>query len=433
MPRDFAPHPDKHAAVVASSSMRAEPANDARQGQALGRRLRALRHNAGMTLREVGETVGVTTAQVSKYERGDCAVPEQRLPALAETLGVSLSALGDGAAAEAASRQDTNSFTLEAASLLSRISPPSRRMALVQLMHALAEQSETQAMAAISAVAAPRRTADVEPDEARLVSMLREAILQPNTGLSLRYQPIVAAADGQLTGFEALLRWTTPDGVAIAPDRAFRLAAAHELEEALEFWVLQEAIMQSASWMKAQPGLTLSINVAGALLANTLGTGMVRALLRTTGVPAERLCIEVVETTLLDAASRSSLRALKDLGLKLAIDDFGTGQSSLARLLDLDVDVVKLDRSFFMGRSTTHAGHLEFLQAVVSMAHARRAIVVAEGIAEPADAAMARRAGCDSLQGFWFAQPLSAQATQEIAVAREKPWAVGEATQDPVL
>jgi EAL domain-containing protein (putative c-di-GMP-specific phosphodiesterase class I) len=310
----------------------------------------------------------------------------------------------------------------EAASLFGRIEPPSRRRALLQLMQALAEQdAASSGLAEDQALLLPPPPR-VRQDDQALSEELRQAILEPGTGLSLRYQPMVDARDGRLLGFEALLRWTTPNGLVIPPERVFAIATAHGLEEALEFWVLQEALMRSANWLLQQPGLTLSVNVAGALLANTLGLAMIRALLRSTGIPPASLCLEVTETMLLDEASRTNLSAIKALGLKVAIDDFGTGQSSLARLLDLDVDVVKLDRSFFVGRDGGREGDLSFLRAIVRMAHSRNATVVAEGIARSQDEALARRAGCDACQGFWYAQALSAEGTADMARETRQPW-----------
>ena len=148
-----------------------------------------------------------------------------------------------------------------------------------------------------------------------------------------------------------------------------------------------------------------------------------RDLLRANGVNASNFCIEVPETTLLDQRATNNLAALRRLGLQRAIDDFGTGQSALTRLMDLEVDVVKLDRAFFMGREQGPQ-QLSFLTAIVDRAKARGSRVVAEGVATRQDAQLARKIGCAACQGFWFAGPLSASAAGGLArlSATELPW-----------
>lgn len=319
--------------------------------------------------------------------------------------------------------------------LLGSIQRPAVREALLALLQTLAQQAQP-ALAkpeplpppaprrpVLAEAQAPVAAPPPESDPADLADQLQAALLARRSGLTLRYQPVVSAQNGALTGFEALLRWTTPAGQEVPPLRVVAVAEAANLSETLDFWVLQEAVTAARPWVAANPALTVAINVTSALLTSPLAVNAVRALLRASGVAPGNLCIEVTETTLLDLRATENLAALRKLGLQLAIDDFGVGQSALARLMELDVDVVKLDRAFFSGREPG-AQQVAFLASMVAMAKARGSRVVAEGIASREDAQLAQKIGCAACQGFWFAGPLSAGATGSIAGAgvNDLPW-----------
>ncbi len=271
---------------------------------------------------------------------------------------------------------------------------------------------------------APQGTADVD-----LAEQLQAALLAQQSGLTLNYQPVVDATSGAILGFEALLRWTTPDGQQVPPLQVVDLAARANLLATLDFWVMQQAVSQARPWLSANPRLVIAINVTAALLSSPLAVSAVRALLRAHGVSAANFCIEVPETTLLDERATKNLAALRRLGLQLAIDDFGIGQSALTRLMELDVDVVKLDRAFFRAQNPGPKQR-SFLGAIVDMAKARGSRVVAEGVATSQDAVLAREIGCAACQGFWFAGPLSAGAAAVLARSStaELPW---QAQQTP--
>ncbi len=319
--------------------------------------------------------------------------------------------------------------------LLEDVRSPAVRDAILHLLRALSGRplpSPDLAPLPRSSQAAPQAALEVPPlaapvlpscPAADLSEQLHAALLARQSGLALHYQPVVDATNGALLGFEALLRWTTPDGNQVPPLQILELAARANLLETLDFWVTQQAVSQARPWLQANPRLIIAINVTAALLSSPLAVSAVRALLRANGVNAANICIEVPETTLLDQRATNNLAALRRLGLQLAIDDFGTGQSALTRLMDLDVDVVKLDRAFFMGRAPG-AQQASFLGAIVDMAKARGSRVVAEGVATQEDALLARRIGCAGCQGFWFAGALSASAAGGLAKASmaDLPW-----------
>ena len=420
------------------------PSETALSTDQLGNRLRNARREAQLTLREVGEELGVTAGQVSKYETGRDNVPLPRLTRLAGMLGVPVESLllPPGRGSVPFEPVDLEAGAAELARLLRTIQRPAVKEAVLRLLETLAEQEpsgaahppglrEAQAPLAPPPLAAPPRASPAAapaPALNGLANQLREAMLTRGSGLTLRYQPVVHAETAALVGFEALLRWTTPDGVEVPPLRAVALAEQSGLAETLDFWVLQEAAQRTAQWAAKQPNLVVAINVTSALLTSTLAVSAVRALLRAHGLRPGNLCIEVTETVLLDQQATSNLKALRKLGLKLAIDDFGTGQSALTRLMDLDVDVVKLDRGFFAGRQRGRQ-EVSFLEAMVRMAHARGARVVAEGIACREDAALALRVGCDACQGFWYAEAISTASAASMVGTRvaDLPWRAADA------
>ena len=117
----------------------------------------------------------------------------------------------------------------------------------------------------------------------------------------------------------------------------------------------------------------------------------------------------------MDGPTTDNLLALRDLGLRLAIDDFGTGRSNLARLLELKVDAVKLDRSFFAGRPSD-GNDIEFLKSVVRMSQQRGSVVIAEGVASGFDAELAQLIGCNAIQGFWVSEVLNVEAARRLVI-----------------
>jgi len=328
----------------------------------------------------------------------------------------------------------------EIAQLLQDLRSPAVRDAILNLLRTLSDRplpmpdpappviakiAEPAALAATAVGMGPATAPQPLGEAADLAEQLHAALLARQSGLTLNYQPVVDATTGAILGFEALLRWTTPDGKQVPPLRVVDLAARANLLETLDFWVMQQAVSQTRPWLSANPRLVIAINVTAALLTSPLAVSAVRALLRANGVSAANFCIEVPETTLLDQRATNNLAALRRLGLQLAIDDFGTGQSALTRLMDLDVDLVKLDRAFFTAQEQGPRQR-SFLGAIVDMAKARGSQVVAEGVATPEDARLAREIGCAACQGFWFAGPLTASAAGSLARSEtaELPWQV---------
>jgi diguanylate cyclase (GGDEF)-like protein len=227
----------------------------------------------------------------------------------------------------------------------------------------------------------------------------------------LFYQPLVSLPEGKLIGAEALLRWKDAEIGDISPGEFIPIAEESGLIEGVGEWVLREACRQRQLWR--QIGLELppiAINVSGVQMRNR---GFVELLLSTLdefALSAEELQIEITETGLIDSSdvSRENLLRLRDAGIKAALDDFGVGYSSLVHLRDLPMHCLKIDRSFTV-ECMRDARTLTIVKSVIEMAHNLGLTVTAEGIETPAQQAWMHHLGCDSAQGFFFAQPMSAE------------------------
>jgi diguanylate cyclase (GGDEF)-like protein len=216
--------------------------------------------------------------------------------------------------------------------------------------------------------------------------------------LVLHYQPIVALDGGAPVGFEALVRWQHPERGLLGPGEFIPLAEESGLIVPLGAWVLREACREAAAW----PGAPyISVNVASAQLEQPGFEDDVAAALADSGLPAERLVIEVTERSLVGAAEGERLQALRRLGVRLAIDDFGTGYSSLDYLRRFPMDVLKIDRSFT--RSAVAGDPL--LRAIVAMGQSLGLVLVPEGIEDAEQGAALRALGCELGQGFHYGRP----------------------------
>ena len=230
--------------------------------------------------------------------------------------------------------------------------------------------------------------------------------------LTLSYQPTVSLESGRVIGVEALLRWTHPERGAVGPSQFVPVAEESGLIVPMGAWVLNEAIGQAASWLRAVPGhphFLLSVNLSPRQLASPELVPLLRRLLDRHGWPPEYLALELTENILLDDVDTTIevLGSLKSLGVRLAVDDFGTGYSSLAYLERFPFDIVKIDQSFIEALGSTGGG-LAITAAVVLMARSLGLVTVAEGVETRGQTAVLQSLGCDWGQGYHFARPLPA-------------------------
>lgn len=228
--------------------------------------------------------------------------------------------------------------------------------------------------------------------------------------LDVWYQPVARMADGHVTGIEALARWLDPDKGAVPPAEFIPVAEEDGTIGVLTSWVLQTALQDLARLRACGYDLTVAVNVSPGLLYDSEVMMAILPALECYAVPAGRLSLEVTETALL-ADSESARAVLADLaksGVHVAIDDFGTGFSSLARLRDLPVDTIKLDRSF-VSQMTEGGSEAAVVKAIVDLGRSLGHRVVAEGVERVDTWDALRGLGCDLLQGYVIspARPLS--------------------------
>lgn len=232
---------------------------------------------------------------------------------------------------------------------------------------------------------------------------LREAL--ERNALSVAFQPIVPQKPGYANKMEALVRWHDSTRGTIAPGEFIALAEEVGLIGKLGSWVLQHACEEASGW---EGDVMVSVNVSA---LQVMGGGLVeevRGVLARTGLPANRLELELTESVFVrDLESAIDvLGALRGMGVRIAIDDFGTGYSSLSYLNRLPVDTIKIDRSFVV--SSAREGNL-LLRAILGMARGLRCHVVAEGAENEAQVRMLQDLGVDYIQGNQLCEPVRAE------------------------
>ncbi|HLI44545.1 MAG TPA: EAL domain-containing protein [Acidimicrobiales bacterium] len=255
-------------------------------------------------------------------------------------------------------------------------------------------------------VQSDRRTDRI--DRPSLIAALREAIT--SGGLRLHYQPTVSFATGEVTGVEALSRWTHPLYGVIAPDEFIPVAEASGLIEPLTRWMLDVALGQLAKWRQAGFELGLAVNVSPEQVTYLDLIRQIEELLQRHDLPPQLLTLEITESGSpgkYRVESTELLSPLSTLGVGVALDDFGVGTSSLARLKNLPVDQLKIDKSF-TERLTTDPTDYAIVASTITMAHDLGLTVTAEGVETAEAYRLLRDLGCDTAQGYLISRPLDA-------------------------
>jgi len=229
----------------------------------------------------------------------------------------------------------------------------------------------------------------------------------------LHYQPVVDARNEELRSFEALLRWNSAEHGGVSPDRFIPLAEDTRLIVPIGEWVLREACHQAASW---PPHIKVAVNVSGEQLLDGNFSASVVGALSMSGLPAQRLEIEVTESIFLrdDNQARAALEQVMALGCAVALDDFGTGYSSLGYLRRMRFSNIKIDRSFVQGAANGNPESLAIIRAVVAMADSLEMSTTAEGVETAKELETIQRLGCKRIQGYYFGRPMPARETTEL-------------------
>jgi diguanylate cyclase (GGDEF)-like protein len=220
--------------------------------------------------------------------------------------------------------------------------------------------------------------------------------------LSLHYQP-QARIDGEIIGFEALLRWHHPKHGLVPPATFIPLAEESSLIIPISEWVLHEACREAASWPRP---LQIAVNLSSVQFRHGDLPSVVHSILLETGLVPQRLELEITESVLIDDLARAvtMLRRLKSLGVRIAMDDFGTGYSSLSYLQAFPFDKIKIDRSF-ISNLETNPQSATIVRAVIGLARGLDLPVVAEGVESKDQRAFLAAESCDNLQGYLIGRP----------------------------
>ncbi len=229
--------------------------------------------------------------------------------------------------------------------------------------------------------------------------------------LELFFQPKIDARLLEVVAVEALLRWRHPIHGLVSPARFVPIAERQGLIDVLGQWVLEGALKQLASWRKAGLRFGVAVNVAGSQFRRDDFAASLARALKTHGVPAELLVCELAEPVALEdtEATRGAYARLHKLGVRIAVGGWGGSDAGLAALATLPVHELKLDRGL-VGALAPAGETADVVARVVAAAHERKLRVVAEGVENEAQRDQAVRLGCDDLQGYLFAKPMSARA-----------------------
>ena len=247
---------------------------------------------------------------------------------------------------------------------------------------------------------------------------LEEAV--NNSEFTLVYQPIVELDSGQIVGFEALIRWPHPQWGMMLPGQFITLAEETGHIVPLGAWVVRQALSDMVQWRRRMEapddaGPHVSVNVSARQFRDPGFVAGVREALRESGLPPSALLLELTESVLFGDSDRigAELDELKEIGVRLAIDDFGTGYSSLSYLLQLPIDVLKIDKSFVTGIAASWRQHA-LVKGIVRLAGTLEVEVIAEGIETETERELLAGMGCQYGQGYLLSVPLEAAQAEEL-------------------
>jgi diguanylate cyclase (GGDEF)-like protein len=245
---------------------------------------------------------------------------------------------------------------------------------------------------------------DIRLQDRRMLERdLRQALAADQ--LKVHYQPLADCGGGNIVGFEALVRWNHPERGAISPAQFIPLAEECGLIMPLGAWVMRRACSDAATW----PGDKLvAVNLSPAQFRHADLAKEILNVLKETGLPANRLELEVTESLLIDDPDRvlATLMALKEAGVRISLDDFGTGYSSLSYLQRFPFDKIKIDRSF-VSQMEKNADSMSIIRAVIALGKSLRIKITAEGVETPAQLGLLQQENCDLVQGYLLGKPMA--------------------------
>jgi diguanylate cyclase (GGDEF)-like protein/PAS domain S-box-containing protein len=259
-------------------------------------------------------------------------------------------------------------------------------------------------------------------DKLHLENDLRGALSRKE--FLLHFQPKASLATGEITGFEALLRWQRRGGRLISPAEFIPLLEESGLIVPVGEWVLHAACAQIVTWQDlGVTPLPIAVNLSAKQFQRQDICAVVRRVLHAYAIDPRLLELEITESAAMQNTEETiaALQRLKSLGLHISMDDFGTGYSSLSYLKRLPVDCLKIDRSFIT-ELVTNPDDASIARAVITMAHSLQLKVIAEGVETADQLAFLTANGCDEMQGYYFSRPLPAhECTDLLKQGRQLP------------
>ncbi len=239
-----------------------------------------------------------------------------------------------------------------------------------------------------------------------LENKLRRAL--ERNELVLYYQPKINVLSGKIFGTEALVRWNHPEMGMVSPADFIPMAEETGLINPIGEWVLRTACHQNKIWQASGFGkLPVAVNLSSKQFKHQNLIEQVAAALKDSGLAPRFLELEITESVIMENTEMtiSTLRRLKDMGVKLSLDDFGMGYSSLSTLINFPLDFIKIDR-FFLKDLSRNAGNKAIVEAIIAMARSMGLSVIAEGVESEEQLLFLYERGCHLIQGFLFSRPV---------------------------
>jgi EAL domain-containing protein (putative c-di-GMP-specific phosphodiesterase class I) len=223
----------------------------------------------------------------------------------------------------------------------------------------------------------------------------------------LNYQPFVSTTTNAVTGFEALLRWRNPVRGMVPPADFIPLAEEIGLITPIGEWVLRQACAEAANWPS---NIRVAVNLSAVQFKGNKLAAVVASALAASGLPAERLELEITESVLLrnSEANLTTLHQLRALGVRISMDDFGTGYSSLSYLRSFPFDKIKIDQSFIREMGD-NSGDAAIVSAVTGLGTSLGISTTAEGVETADQLERLKNEGCTEVQGYFLGRPMPAQ------------------------
>jgi len=251
-------------------------------------------------------------------------------------------------------------------------------------------------------------------EKLELENKLRKAIR--NREFIVYYQPQIDIKTMQVKGVEALVRWNHPTEGIIQPAKFIPLAEESGLIVEIDEFVLRTACKQLKAWMDSEINpVTVSINLTSKEFQQANFTGLLKEIIRETGLKADFIELEITESLIMKDIdfTLNILKDLKSIGVKISLDDFGTGYSSLNYLKRLPIDTIKIDKSF-IDEITEDSKEEAIAESIIALAHKMNLSVIAEGIETEKQLEFIREQKCDKAQGYYFSKPLPVEEIEKL-------------------